>query len=91
MDEWQFNKENSMSRVDIIVFITIMTFVSVCYGGISIVAVWTIATAPQEMLTSFYFSNGVAAFVGVEGALFCIGLSIGLWKNPDHDAVLGRC
>jgi hypothetical protein len=80
-----------MSKFDIICFVAIMSFVSICFGGIAVGATWSIVTASQDALFSSHISNGFAAFVGVEGAAVCLFLSYGLWMNPDHDAVLGRC
>lgn len=79
-----------MSKFDIICFIALMSFVSTCFGGIAVGATWSIVTASHDALLSYHISNGFAAFAGVEMAAVFLFLSYGVWKHPDHDAVLGR-
>lgn len=76
-----------MSRSDIICAIAIMCFTSLCFGGLAAGATWSVVTAPQG---SPWLSNSLAASFSIFAAAVFLWLSIGLWKNPDHDAVLGR-
>lgn len=77
-----------MSRSDIICVIAIFSFCSLCFGGIAVGAAWSVIVAPQE---SPWLSNSLAALYGAWASALFVWLSFGLWKNPDHDAVLGRC
>lgn len=80
-----------MSRSDIICAIALLSFVSLCFGGISTGAIWATTALPQGSAFSAYFNTVGPAIIGIEGTFVCIFLSVGLWKHPDHDAVLGRC
>ena len=80
-----------MSRSDIICVIVIFSFCSLCFGGVTAGATWFVITAPQGTPLSTQISNGFAALYGVWASVLFVWLSRGTWKNPDFDAVLGRC
>ncbi len=80
-----------MSKTDIICAIALMTFVAICFGGIAVFATWSILTASPDALLTEHIGNGFGAFAGVEGVVIFLFLSYGVWKHPEHDAVLGRC
>lgn len=80
-----------MSRSDIICVIVIFSFCSLCFGGLGVWATWFVIMAPPGTLRSTQISNGFGALYGVWASALFLWLSHGLWMNPDHDAVLGRC
>ena len=80
-----------MSRSDIICAIALLCFVSACFAGLSAGATWSAIVLPQGSAFDAYFGTIGPAIVGIESTFVCIFLSVGLWKHPDHDAVLGRC
>ena len=78
-----------MTKKDIFAVIAILSFVSICYGGIAIGTLWFIPSE-QEVSMSIHIANGFAVLAPLVGIVVNTFLSVGLWINPDHDAVLGR-